>query len=86
MYISIDESLISYEEEKKEKEIIYMWLAQTQNLQIFYVCNQHGMTFMWCVGQCRKKYHKEKALWMSAYVSHISVHDYSIYIPIKKEQ
>ena len=73
--ISIDESLISYEEEKNEKEMLYMLLAQIQNLQISYVCNEHGMTLMLCVGQCREKYHTEKASWMSAYVSHISVHD-----------
>ena len=66
-------------EEKKEKEILYMWLAQIQNFRISYVYNEHGVAFMWCVGQCREKYHTENASWMRAYVFHISFHDYSIY-------
>ena len=34
--LSIDEILISYEEQKKEKEMLYMLLAQIQNLRISY--------------------------------------------------
>ena len=49
-----------------------------------YVCNEHGVDFMWCVEQCMEKYHTEKALWISANVSHTSVQDYSIYT-YKKE-
>ena len=44
--VSIDESLISYEEEKKEKDMFYMLLAQIQNLQIFYVCNEYSAALM----------------------------------------
>ena len=72
--LSIDEILISYEEQKKEKEMLYMLLAQIQNLRISYFAM--NMAWLLCdVGQCRGKYHTEKASWISAYVSHITVHD-----------
>ena len=69
---------MSYIEEKKKKEMVYMRLAQIQNLKISYVCTEHEVAFMWCIGQCKKKYHTKKASWMSGYVSHISVNNYSI--------
>ena len=37
--VSVDESLISYEEEEKEK-------AQIQNFQISYVCNEYSVALM----------------------------------------
>ena len=58
---------MSYIEEKKKKEMVYMWLAQIQNLKISYVCTEHEVAFMWCVGQCKKKYQTKKGImneWM----------------------
>ena len=45
----------------------------------FILCNEHGVAFIWYVEQCREKYHTEKASWLSAYVSRISVHNYGVY-------
>ena len=41
--VSVNEHLISYKEVKNEKEMLYMLLAQIQNLQISYVYNEHGL-------------------------------------------
>ena len=37
---------MSYIEEKKKKEMVYMYLAQTQNLKIYYVFIEHDVAFM----------------------------------------
>ena len=48
--VSVNERLISYKEVKNEKEMLYMLLAQIQNLQISYVYNEHGLcgSYMMC--------------------------------------
>ena len=41
--VSVNERLISYKEVENEKEMLYMLLAQIQNLQISHVYNEHGL-------------------------------------------
>ena len=48
MYMSIYKSLMSYIEEKKKKKMVYMWLAQIQNLKISYVCTEHEVVSCEC--------------------------------------
>ena len=37
---------MNYIEEKKKKQMVYIKLAQIQNLKIFYDCTDHEVAFM----------------------------------------
>ena len=58
-----------YRREKEKGNGIYV-ISTNPKLKISYVCTEHEVAFMWCIGQCRKKipYSKRHHEWVDMFL------------------